>query len=89
MVELIVSHGGSRAVMRCVEFVRVLVADSIARWHGAFRTRWPHRVSQTKVKFIMAESNTRVKSKVKVRLVHFVTLLVRVPASWYFVEKLN
>ncbi|CAM6096311.1 unnamed protein product [Calypogeia fissa] len=48
-VELIVSHGGSRAVLRCVEFVRVLLADSIARWHGAFRTRWPHRVSQTKV----------------------------------------
>ncbi|BBN08972.1 hypothetical protein MPTK1_4g16060 [Marchantia polymorpha subsp. ruderalis] len=49
MLELVVKHGESREVLRCVEFVRVLLADSISRWHSSFRTRRSHSSPPPKV----------------------------------------
>ncbi len=39
MLELVVKQGETHEIMRCVEFVQVLLADNISRWHSAYRTR--------------------------------------------------
>lgn len=39
MLELVVKYKNSDEVVRCVEFIRVLLVDSISRWHSAYRTR--------------------------------------------------
>ena len=39
VLELVVKHGEIHEVLRCVEFIRVLLADNISRWHTAYRTR--------------------------------------------------
>jgi len=39
MLELVVKYRRSDEVLGCVEFIRVLLVDSISRWHSAYRTR--------------------------------------------------
>lgn len=39
MLELVVKYRQSDEVLGCVEFIRVLLVDSISRWHSAYRTR--------------------------------------------------
>ena len=52
MLELVVKYRKSDEVLGCVEYIRVLLVDSISRWHSAYRTRRdpglpPPRVSIT------------------------------------------
>lgn len=39
MLELVVKYRKSDEVLGCVEYIRVLLADNISRWHSAYRTR--------------------------------------------------
>ncbi|KAL3687834.1 hypothetical protein R1sor_014143 [Riccia sorocarpa] len=67
MLELVVKHGNSGEVLRCVEFVRVLLADCISRWHSTFRTRRSHSAPPPKVD----EEETRNRMQVH-RLIQLV-----------------
>lgn len=39
MLELVVKYRQSDEMLRCVEFIRILLADNISSWHSAYRTR--------------------------------------------------
>ena len=39
MLELVVKYRRSDELVGCVEYIRVLLVDSISRWHSAYRTR--------------------------------------------------
>ncbi|KAG0556564.1 hypothetical protein KC19_11G062900 [Ceratodon purpureus] len=39
MLELVVKYRKNDELLGCVEYIRVLLVDSISRWHSAYRTR--------------------------------------------------
>lgn len=39
MLELVVKYRQGDEMLRCVEFIRILLADNISGWHSAYRTR--------------------------------------------------